>query len=117
MAGEYLPPVVTELLADIDDVLAKVEEAKAAIETIGDITVPVNFSINDASLARVKTEAQALADTVGRISLPVDTSLNAASLLASVAAIKALNDTAANTAPIAAAANGATRLWGTGIQL
>lgn len=117
MAGEYLPPVVTELLADIDDVLAKVEEAKAAIETIGDITVPVNFSINDASLARVKTEAQALADTVGRISLPVGTSLNAATLLASAAAIKALNDTAANTAPIAAAANGATRLWGTGIQL
>lgn len=117
MAGEYLPPVVTELLANIDDVAAKVEEAKGIIESLGDISIPVNFDINDASLAKLKADAQSLASTVGRISLPVDTNLSTASLLANAAALKALNDTAANTAPVAAAADGATRLWGTGIQL
>lgn len=36
MAGEYLPPVVAELKADIADFLAKIEEAKLAMRSLKD---------------------------------------------------------------------------------
>lgn len=36
MAGEYLPPVVAELKADIADFLAKIEEAKIAMRSLKD---------------------------------------------------------------------------------
>ena len=117
MAGEYLPPVVTELTANIDDVLAKVEEAKAAIQSIGDVKVPVGFDIDDASLAKVKTQAQSLADTVGRIQLPVDTDLNAASLLATAAATKALTGAFNQLTSGTDNASNSMRILGTGIRV
>jgi hypothetical protein len=117
MAGEFLPPVVTVLQADVSDVAAKVEEAKALIESLGDINVPINFNVNTASLARARTYAQQMAKALGDVQENIDFGVSLPSLLATDAAIKTLNDVAANTAPIAQGADGAMRLWGTGIRL
>ena len=42
MAGAYLPPVVQQLLLDIDDYLAKIEEAKAAQDDLAAHTAESN---------------------------------------------------------------------------
>jgi hypothetical protein len=53
--GEYLPPVVTELTADISDLIKKVEEAKALLKSLaGDITIGVNFDVNASRIMAIR---------------------------------------------------------------
>jgi hypothetical protein len=117
IAGEFLPPVVTVLEADISPLAGKLEEAKALIESLGNIKIPVGFDLNAASAAQVKTAAQTLANSLGRINLPVNTDFNAASLLASEAAAKGLTDAINGLTSGVDGANGSFRVWGTGIRL
>ena len=117
MAGEFLPPVVTVLEADVSDVAAKVEEAKALIASLGDVKIPVGFDINDAAFAELKADAQSLASSVGRISLPVDSDLNAASLLASAAAARGLTSAINGLTSGTDNASNSMRILGTGIRV
>ena len=59
MPGEYLPPVVTRLTGDLDDLIRKVEEAKALIKSLDGTTVRVGFDLDQGSLARAQAAAQA----------------------------------------------------------
>jgi hypothetical protein len=70
MAGEFLPPVVTRLTGDLDDLIAKIEQAKALIKSLGgDTTVAIKFDIDKASLARAKATAKA---ALGNITVGVN---------------------------------------------
>jgi hypothetical protein len=94
MAGEFLPPVVTTLDGDIQPLLDKLAEAKAAIKALGDnaFTIPINVELNQASIARAR--AQLAAELQGTdMTIKVGFDINGASLAAGLAAARAAAST------------------------
>lgn len=58
MAGEFLPPVVTRLEADIGDLVTKVQQAKALIKSLGtDANVSLNIKTDGIGAAAAKVTA------------------------------------------------------------
>jgi Lysozyme like domain len=80
LPGEYLPPVVTQLVGDLDDLVRKVAEAKALIQSIGNTSVKVGFDIDQASLARAQSAAKAAFSS--GVTVPVRFDVNAGGALA-----------------------------------
>lgn len=72
MAGEYLPPVITRLTADISDFLAKIEAAKAAIKSLGGTSIPITADVDQASFARARAALASLGRTHIDTSVGVD---------------------------------------------
>lgn len=79
MPGEYLPPVVSRLVGDIGDVLAKIAEVKAAMRDLGNSTSEVNlkFGVDKASLVAAETAARVFVSNSKGITIPVGAAANA----------------------------------------
>lgn len=125
--------MVTKLTGDIDDFLAKLAEAEAALNEFADHVkdIPIKFDIDEASVARVEAMANALGDTL-RPEVNVQVNIDTLNVLEKVTrkVSSAENDAAknayllamanrmqANAAKDAAAANTANNntLWGWGV--
>jgi hypothetical protein len=64
--ADYLPPVVTKLTGDVGDILAKVEEVKAAIKSIGgDKTIKIK--VDDPTLAAAAKAVNDLANKTKKL--------------------------------------------------
>lgn len=131
--ADYLPPVVTKLTGDIDDFLAKLAEAEAALDEFADHVkdIPIKFDIDEASIAKVEAVANALGDALHpeiNVQMNIDTMnvleqvtrrvSNAENDAAKNAYLLAMaNRMEANSARDAAAANTANNntLWGWGV--
>lgn len=66
MPGEFLPPVVTRLEGNIDDLRTTIAEAKALIKSLGDtpVTVQVKFDVNNRTLTNAIARTTALTAAV-----------------------------------------------------
>jgi hypothetical protein len=81
LVDAYLPPVVTRLLGNVDDVVAKVESLKGAIKSLGTTEVKIPVDIDKASLARAQAAVKsAFSGTSGSVKVGFD--VNDASMAA-----------------------------------
>jgi hypothetical protein len=78
--GAFLPPVLTRLVGNIDDLAAKIAEAKALIASLSDAKALIRFDVDQASLAAAKATAQAALKAMGGVQIPVAFDISEASL-------------------------------------
>lgn len=109
--ADYLPPVVTKLVGDIDDFLLKIEEAKAAVRSLGDEngTIPIKFEIDEASLARAEAAVKTMTDALPKPEINIQFNVDTLNLVTAVTAERAFVDA---TSSVATATNNANRSMG-----
>lgn len=88
MAGEYLPPVVTELTGDAAGLLRAIAEAKTAMKELRDMggDIPIKFDIDTRSLARARTYARQLSAALPGDTIPIKFNVQGAA--ATIAAVQ-----------------------------
>ncbi len=78
MAGSTLPPVVAVLQGDISDLVAKVQAAKAAVESLDGVTGTAQAELDitqlEASLAEAEALVHSFSGTGGALTLPIEVS-------------------------------------------
>lgn len=89
MAGEYLPPVITRLTADIDDFVAKIEQAKALVAGLDDVGIKITADVDLNSFARAKAKVDAMAASTGG-TIRLQFAISQRSLLAALTAARAI---------------------------
>lgn len=94
MAGQFLPPVVTRLEGNIDDLVSAVAKAKALIKSLNsDAKVSLDVGVNKSSIFaqmfQAKMAAKAAANAGGPIQIPanIDISAMSGAKLAGIAAL------------------------------
>jgi hypothetical protein len=92
--GEYLPPVVTELTADISDLIRKVEEAKALLAQLGGfINIGVRLELEQGSVTKLTAQLAVVRAALARMmQIPVTFDVNMASFLRALAMAAMLRD-------------------------
>jgi hypothetical protein len=74
MPGGYLPPVTAQLVADASDMMATIEEVKAALEDLSktptEVTITANIMEAVAKIGELRADAQSL----GGITIPISIS-------------------------------------------
>lgn len=83
MAGEFLPPVVTELTGNIDDLRDKIAEAKALIASLKDSKVTIKVDLDTTAFTRAMSAIQTIARQ--GITVPVHYDANLAAFTSGLA--------------------------------